>query len=84
MGARRTAVSDSRISGPQRLAKYTGTNGNTQGDTKEANPAPKAAKSDTFPTIYIKTCFMLIDLAWNIKFTSICRGLVLGLEIVYN
>jgi len=54
MGIRLTAVFESRISGPHRLAKYTGTKGSTQGDTKEANPAPKAAKSDISSIIYLE------------------------------
>ncbi len=57
MGVRLTTVFESRISGPHKLAKYTGTNGITQGDAKETNPAPKAAKSDIFPTIYTETYF---------------------------
>ena len=54
MGIRLTAVFESRISGPHRLAKYTGTKGSTQGDTKEASPAPKATNNDISSITYLK------------------------------
>jgi hypothetical protein len=38
----------SSISGPHRLAKYTGTKGSTQGDKKDNSPAPKAIQSGIF------------------------------------
>ena len=52
MVVRLTAVFELKISGPHRLAKYTGTSGSTQGDINEANPAAKAAKSEMSSIIY--------------------------------
>ena len=45
----------SNISGPARLARYTGTRGSTQGDRKDSNPAVKATKGDKCSIIYIMT-----------------------------
>ena len=53
MGRRLLLVLGSSISGPARLARYTGTKGNTQGVAKDRRPAPKAAQSDKSSTIYI-------------------------------
>jgi len=88
---RLTVVSESRISGPHRLAKYTGTSGSTQGDTKEASPAPKAAKSDMFSISVPVTALMLIDLTQNFKLNNnhsiivspSTEGLLLKGEAIY-
>ena len=70
MEIRLIAVLESRISGPHRLAKYTGTKGSTQGDRKDKSPAPKATKSGICSIIYANNNLMLIDVAWNIKLGS--------------
>jgi len=45
-GRRMPVLLASNISGPTKLAKYTGTNGNTQGDRKDNSPALKATIID--------------------------------------
>ncbi len=62
------SVLASKISGPARLARYTGTKGITQGDKKLTSPAPKATKNGIFSIIYFTTTLMLIDLPYDIKF----------------
>jgi len=61
------SVLTSKISGPARLARYTGTKGITQGDRKLTSPAPKAIRIDIFSIIYFTTILMLIDLPYDIK-----------------
>ena len=46
MEKRFLAKLDSNISGPHKLARYTGTKGSTQGDKKDSNPALKATRRD--------------------------------------
>jgi hypothetical protein len=41
-------VFGSSISEPTKMAIITGTIGNTHGETKDTNPAPKAAKKEIF------------------------------------
>lgn len=57
MVTRLLAALVSNISGPARLAKYTGTRGSTQGDTKEAIPAAKAIKNDVCSIVYVIISF---------------------------
>jgi len=64
MGIRIRWTLGSNISGPHKLARYTGTRGNTQGDRKDASPAPKATRSGIGSVI---SRLMLIELAQNIK-----------------
>ena len=67
MGKRNPAALPSNISGPQRLARYTGTKGSTQGDKKDKSPAPKAIKAGMCSITYSDSYLMLIDLGRNIK-----------------
>jgi len=54
IGRRRRGAVVSSISGPLKLARYTGTNGNTQGEIKDIKPALKAIGRDICSTIYFK------------------------------
>jgi len=53
MGRRLLLALASNISGPARLARYTGTRGSTQGDKKDNRPALKAARSEMLIIISI-------------------------------
>jgi hypothetical protein len=46
IGRRFTVTRSPNISGPTKLARYTGTKGNTQGDRKDNSPALKATTID--------------------------------------
>jgi len=61
MGKRDLFDSDSSISVPQTLARYTGTKGSTQGEKKESSPAPKATASETSSIIYATKPFYQKD-----------------------
>jgi len=63
------AVLRSRISGPHRLAKYIGTRGSTQGDRKEASPAPKATKKDIFSILRF-VMIVLLDQKYSIIYSA--------------
>ncbi|MBA7703274.1 hypothetical protein ES703_112056 [subsurface metagenome] len=52
MGMRLLPALASNISGPARLARYTGTKGSTQGDKKDNSPATKAATNAILSIIY--------------------------------
>ena len=54
MGIRFLVALSSNISGPTKLARYTGTSGSTQGDRKDNSPALKANKNDISSIIYFK------------------------------
>jgi len=64
-GRRRLRDVVSSISGPLKLARYTGTNGNTQGEIKDSSPALKAMGSDVCSIIYYK--IMLFGLVQGVK-----------------
>lgn len=71
MGARLRLAPGSNISGPYKLAKYTGTRGNTQGERKDSSPAPKANKADAFSIIY--SCDNLILSDFNLRYQVRCQ-----------
>jgi len=55
-----------------RLARYTGTRGSTQGERKDSNPAPKATNNDIFPIItaysitYLEKFLLKLKIALNV------------------
>ena len=53
MGKRFLLTVGSNISGPHRLARYTGTRGSTQGEKNDTNPALKAITIDAFSVTII-------------------------------
>ena len=71
MGARRRLTLGSNISGPYRLAKYTGTKGNTHGERKDNSPAPKANKGDAFSIIYSGSNLILFD--FSLRYQVRCQ-----------
>jgi hypothetical protein len=71
MGARLRLTLGSNISGPYKLAKYTGTKGNTHGERKDNSPAPKANKGDAFSIINYGDNLILLD--FNLRYQVRCQ-----------